>query len=428
MPKYPKLAILLSYEGIGGRMSQNSHLIATPRSIQSLNGVPWAFKTIARQLLHIKAGALNLRLPNGQEIVFKGQNEGPQAVMHIHNYRFIARLLRSGDIGFAEGYMAGEWTSPDLANVLITLSANLDHMRGIATGRNVFVRLLNRLFHRFNANTRSGAKRNIAAHYDLGNSFYEAWLDPSMTYSSALFSRPDMNLEEAQRQKYKAMAEGLELSPGDRVLEIGCGWGGFCEYVAREIGAHITGITLSKEQLDYARARMQRTQVSDKVDLKRVDYRDVEGQYDKIASIEMFEAVGEEYWPGFFAKIRQCLKPAGRANLQIITIRDDLFALYAKRTDFIQRYIFPGGVLPSLSRLKSEFDRAGLKVHASCMFGHDYVKTLSLWSDNFTAQWDRIARLGFDIRFKRLWTFYLAYCAAGFASGRTDVGQFVLQK
>lgn len=409
-------------------MAQNTALAATAQNIRDLRGVPWGFKRLAERLTNISVGSLKLTLPGGKTLLFRGPDDGPDAAMHIHSYAIVGRVARTGDVGLAESYLQKEWTTPDLAKVLTTISLNLDRMNSLATGASPFMRLFYSLLLRFNANTRAGAKRNIQSHYDLGNAFYEQWLDPTMTYSSARFDSEAQSLQEAQRKKYQALARNLDLKPGDHVLEIGCGWGGFAEYAASEIGARVTGITISREQFDYAKERMHKAQLGDKVDLRFVDYRDIEGQYDKVASIEMFEAVGQEYWPDYFNKIRDVLKPAGRAAVQIITIRDDIFSRYSKRMDFIQRYIFPGGVLPSVSALQQEIQKAGLELSHAQMFGQDYARTLAQWTKNFTAAWDQIKPLGFDQRFYRLWQFYLAYCEAGFATGRTDVGQFVMRK
>jgi cyclopropane-fatty-acyl-phospholipid synthase len=284
------------------------------------------------------------------------------------------------------------------------------------------------LRHLSNANTRRGARRNILAHYDLGNRFYEAWLDASMTYSAARFDATVRDLETAQRAKYRALAEYLELKPGEHVLEIGCGWGGFAEFAARGYGVRVTGITISDQQLAYAQLRIEKAGLSNQVQIRREDYRDVSGQFDKVASIEMFEAVGEKYWPAYFAKIADVLKPGGKAGLQIITIKDELFASYRKRADFIQRYVFPGGMLASLDRLKEETARAGLVWRRFEAFGHSYAETLSEWARRFTAKWNQIRDMGFDERFKQLWLFYLSYCEAGFRTGRTDVVQVELAK
>jgi cyclopropane-fatty-acyl-phospholipid synthase len=407
-------------------MTRHSSMLATTRSIRTLRGVPWRFKRLAERLTRISTGSLSLTLPDGKTLEFHGKEDGPHAAMTLHTYALVARVARTGDVGLAESFLAREWSTPDLANVLIVLSLNLDRMHKLATGASKMMQLFHALMLRLNANTRAGSRRNIRSHYDLGNDFYAQWLDPSMTYSSARFDEQNLSLEAAQQRKYESLAKALDLHAGEHVLEIGCGWGGFAEYAAREVGARVTGITLSREQLDYARERMQRTQLGDKVDLHFLDYRDVKGQYDKVASIEMFEAVGQEYWPVYFNKIREILKPGGRAAVQIITIRDDIFSRYAKRMDFIQRYIFPGGVLPSVSILHNEFEKAGLTLQDAQMFGQDYARTLALWTKSFTAAWNDIKPLGFDARFGRLWQFYLAYCQAGFATGRTDVGQFVL--
>jgi cyclopropane-fatty-acyl-phospholipid synthase len=286
--------------------------------------------------------------------------------------------------------------------------------------------LARRLWHALNANTRRGSKRNIAAHYDLGNNFYSRWLDATMTYSCALFARPETDLAEAQRAKYGAIADKLALAPGRRVLEIGCGWGGFASFAARERQANVTAITISREQLDFVRARIQREGLGERVDARLVDYRDLQGKFDAVASIEMFEAVGEKYWPAFFDKVASSLEPGGRAALQIITIADRWFEGYRKGVDFIQRYIFPGGMLPSPGALAREAARAGLKIDRQEFYGQHYAHTLGLWHERFRAAWPEIAPLGFDLRFRRMWEFYLAYCQAGFRSGSIDLTQLAL--
>jgi cyclopropane-fatty-acyl-phospholipid synthase len=277
-------------------------------------------------------------------------------------------------------------------------------------------------------NTKALAPENISYHYDLGNAFYEQWLDESMTYSSALFARPELSLAEAQREKYRRIAASINLNSNDRVLEIGCGWGGFLEYAAGEIGCRVTGITLSGEQAKFARARIERAGLTARADIRLEDYRDVAGVYDKIVSIEMFEAVGEEYWPAFFDTIRERLAPGGRAALQVITISEHLFERYRRRIDFIQRYIFPGGVLPSSEALGAAIATADLCLEDSFFFGESYAATLRFWDEAFRKAWPEIARLGFDDRFFRMWTYYLAYCEAGFRMNLVDVGQFVIAR
>lgn len=373
-------------------------------------------------------GRLTVLLPNGETHRLEGEQPGPSAVLDIRDYRFARRVLANGDIGFAEGYMAGEWETPHLAPLLEVLAQNYDNIRRLFDGHPV-MKAVNWLSHRMNRNSRSGSRKNIHAHYDLGNAFYGEWLDPSMTYSSARFTTPDMALEAAQREKYAALARLMDLRPGQTVLEIGCGWGGFAEFAAREVGARVTGITISQQQYDFARERLFNAGLSDKADIQLIDYRDVRGQFDRVASIEMFEAVGQEYWPAYFGKINEVLAPGGRAGLQIITIQDALFEEYARRTDFIQKYVFPGGMLPSETRLKPVIERAGLSWEAIERFGLDYADTLKLWDERFQAAWGDISRMkGFDERFRRLWRFYLAYCEAGFRSRRTDVVQLALAK
>ncbi len=332
----------------------------------------------------------------------------------------------AGDIGFAEGYISGDWDTPDLAGLLRAFSANFDGLERLMGGHPV-TRALNHLAHALNGNSRKGARRNIRAHYDLGNPFYELWLDPGMTYSSALFTDQDTSLEAAQEAKFHALALAMDLRPEHHVLEIGCGWGGFCEHAARVMGARVTAVTISRAQYDHARRRMFEAGLAERVDVRLVDYRDIEGRFDRVASIEMFEAVGEAYWPDYFSKIRHTLKPGGRAGLQVITIDDDLFEGYRSRPDFIQSYIFPGGMLASETRLKSEVAAAGMTLEVTRRFARDYAQTLMLWRERFEDAWPQIAALGFEGRFRRLWRYYLAYCEAGFGTGRTDVIQVALR-
>jgi len=310
---------------------------------------------------------------------------------------------------------------------LEAFTANLDRLSQLLQGGVVY-RLINFLAHWLHRNSRTGARRNILAHYDLGNAFYSRWLDPSMTYSSARYERPGQPLSEAQRNKYASLARQIGLGPDHHVLEIGCGWGGFAEFAAGEIGAKVTGITISPAQYEFARKRMFDQGLAERAQIRLVDYRDVQGEFDRVASIEMFEAVGEEYWPLYFRKIRDVLSPGGRAGLQIITIRDELFAHYRQRADFIQKYVFPGGMLPSERRLKEETERAGLEWRDIVRFGQNYADTLAEWAARFEGAWDDIRGLGFDERFRRLWRFYLGYCEAGFRTERTNVVQLSLVK
>nr|WP_168049304.1 cyclopropane-fatty-acyl-phospholipid synthase family protein [Brevundimonas alba] len=371
-------------------------------------------------------GRLTVTLPDGSEHHLEGREPGRSAVMVISDWRSVRRAIVGGDIGFAEGYMAGEWDSPHLATLLEAFADNYDRLSRLVDG-NPVLNAVNRVAHGLNRNSRRGSQRNIHAHYDLGNAFYGAWLDPSMTYSAARFSTAEQSLEQAQKAKYARLASIMDLRRDQTVLEIGCGWGGFAEYAAREVGAQVTAITISREQHDFARRRMHEAGLSERADIQLIDYRDVQGRFDRVASIEMFEAVGEQYWPDYFATLRRVLVPGGRAGLQIITIRDDLFEGYRRRPDFIQKYVFPGGMLPSEPRLQPVIAGAGLDWDITERFGGDYAATLDQWGRRFEAAWAGIAAGGrFDVRFRRLWLFYLAYCEAGFRSGRTDVIQIGL--
>ena len=370
-------------------------------------------------------GALEVILPGGRKLTITGQTPGPTATLQVCDYRFMRRVMGSGAIGFAEGFMAGEWDTPNLPILLEVFSLNFDRLQRLVQGQ-PWMRLIHRLLHARRRNTRQGSRHNIHAHYDLGNAFYGQWLDASMTYSSAVFASPAQPLHEAQEAKYETLARGMGLEAGHTVLEIGCGWGGFAEYAAARVGAKVTGITISQAQYEFARQRLYDQGLAERADIRLIDYRDVEGRFDRIASIEMFEAVGQQYWPAYFGQVHDLLEPGGRAGLQIITIEDDLFDDYAKHADFIQKYIFPGGMLPSEARLRQEVSRAGLSWQGVSRFGQDYARTLNQWAVRFQDAWKAIEPLGFDERFRRLWLFYLGYCEAGFRTGRTDVIQLNL--
>jgi cyclopropane-fatty-acyl-phospholipid synthase len=377
----------------------------------------------------LRAGKLNLVLPDGSTHHFEGAEPGPSATLIVKDPRMVAKLAFGGCLGLCEAYLEDMWASPNVSDVLAIGTANEVAWDNMLRGK-TWARFASWIMHRLRPNTRKGSRKNIAEHYDLGNDFYAEWLDPSMTYSSALFEGGINDLQAAQIEKYRRLCQSLELQPGMTVLEIGCGWGGFAEIAAGEFGAHVTGITLSKEQLAYAQARIEAAGLSDKVTLKLQDYRDTRGTFDRIASIEMFEAVGEEYWPIYFQTVRDRLAPGGRAGIQVITIADRFFADYRKTADFIQRYVFPGGMLPSPTRLREEIANAGLKLGEQIWFGKDYGETLSRWNTTFQSKWEKISGLStqYDSRFKRLWEFYLGYCEAGFKAGWTDVGQIVIQR
>ncbi|MEM9198567.1 MAG: cyclopropane-fatty-acyl-phospholipid synthase family protein [Pseudomonadota bacterium] len=389
--------------------------------------LPRWFETTLLVLRRIDVGRLEVVLPDGRCFLAEGSKPGPDARIEVHDDRFFARLVRDGDMGFSEGYLDGWWTSPDLQALLDVFLLNNDVVNRTVPGA-ALIRAYERLRHRLRANSKAGARRNISHHYDLGNAFYGLWLDPSMTYSSALFQGQQESLAAAQLNKYAAICDGIGVKPGDHLLEIGCGWGGFAEYAAAERGARVTALTISREQHDFARARIAKAGLSDRVDIVMRDYRDERGTYDGIASIEMFEAVGERYWPVYFDTLRACLRPGGHATLQVITIADRLFGRYRRGVDFIQKYIFPGGMLPSPTALRREAGGAGLELVNSLEFGQSYSETLRRWHTTFTDHWEDVRGLGFDERFRRMWEFYLTSCAACFRAATTDVTQVTLRR
>ena len=390
-------------------------------------GLPRYFAQVFKVARTLQRGQLEFHLADGRIFRATGQTPGPLAILAIHDPDVFARLLREGDLGFAEAYMEGGWSTPDLQGFMdLMVGGNEGVYYGFPAMR--LARGLERLRHWVRANSRAGARRNIAYHYDLGNRFYELWLDRSMTYSSALFRTGTESLEVAQRAKYASIIERIGARRGQHLLEIGCGWGGFAEYAASEHGLKVTGLTISAAQRDYAVKRMARAGLTDQVTIKLQDYRDEQGIYDGIASIEMFEAVGEKYWPVYFNTVRSRLKPGAKATLQIITIQDKRFAFYRKGVDFIQKYIFPGGMLPSPSVLKAEIQRAGLGVIGSYEFGESYSQTLRRWYETFNSRWDEVASLGFDQRFRRMWNFYLTSCASAFQFSNCDVTQITVER
>ena len=389
---------------------------------------PASARAIVALLRKLRAGTLDMQFPDGSQARF-GPGGAPRAAMRLNNWDVCDAALKSGDIGFAESWIAGGWSSPDLVELLKLFIANREAVDKMIYGT-WWGSLLYRVKHLLNRNSRQGSKKNIHAHYDLGNAFYREWLDETMNYSSALFEG-DMSqpMAQAQGAKVRRALRECGVQPGQRLLEIGCGWGALAETAAQEFGARVTGVTLSTEQLDYARVRQQRSGVDALVELRLQDYRDIQDEpFDAIASIEMFEAVGREYWDSFFAALHHKLKPGGQACIQTITIRDDLFERYVSGTDFIQQYIFPGGLLPSASMFKAEARKAGLEVINELAFGPDYAETLRRWRADFLAREGQLHQLGFDARFMRIWEFYLAYCEAAFDTGNTNVVQFTLRK
>jgi len=405
-------------------MSLNAQMTtASPGERHAPAGGPWL---IRRALRHLECGRLTIILPSGQRIEHTGSQSGPHGVMELHDARTFRRLLTRGDVGFAEGYIAGEWSSPDLPRLIALAACNVARLDATLEG---FwpVRMWRRLGHLLKRNSRKGSRRNIAFHYDLGNDFYKLWLDRSMTYSSAIAMPRGVTLEQAQVDKLERIGELLQLTGEQEVLEIGCGWGALAQHLA-PAARRVTGLTLSHEQLDHARAQVEAAGLADKIDLRLQDYRAVDERFDRIVSIEMLEAVGEAYWPVYFERLRACLRPGGRIVVQAITIREDRFAAYKRNPDFIQRYIFPGGMLPTPAILAAQAARAGLAITQSQTFGEGYAQTLAEWRGRFNAVWPRIQALGFEPRFQPLWDYYLAYCEAGFRTGTIDVGLYVLEE
>ena len=396
-------------------------------STKGQKDLPPLFSTTFAFLSRLKSGRLDIVLPDGRRFRAEGAKPGPVAEIEVINPKLVPRVMREGHVGFAEAYMEGWWNTPDLMALLDVLHETTDDIFE-QFKMSKFLLVFEKIRHWLNANTKKQARKNIAYHYDLGNDFYSLWLDDTMTYSSAIFRTGQESMEAAQTAKYASIVDQMGAQPGDHILEIGCGWGGFAEYAAKERGLKVTGLTISEEQYKYAVERIEKAGLSDQVEFRLQDYRDETGQYDGIASIEMFEAVGQKYWPAYFDTVRDRLKPGKNATLQIITIEDDRFADYEQGVDFIQKYIFPGGMMPSPSRLKEEVEKAGLALVKSIEFGESYSQTLRRWYDNFNDRWDEVAKLGFDDRFRRMWNFYLTSCAATFHSGNCDVTQVTIAK
>ena len=375
----------------------------------------------------IRHGRLRIRLPNGRILASSDAEAGLQAVLVIERWRALRRLAFGGDVGFAEAYVDGDWTSPDPVALLRLAARNGERVyaavRGSAIGR-----LASRLRHLLRDNTRRGSRRNIMTHYDLGNDFYALWLDPAMQYSSAIWNADTPDLEAAQAAKLDKIVDWLALEGGERVLEIGCGWGALAAKLADVKAADVTALTLSPAQLAHARTGAASSASAQRVDFRLQDYRDVQGRFDRIVSIEMIEAVGEARWPLYFRTLADSLAPGGRIVLQAITLDEALADGYRRNPDFIQTHIFPGGCLPTKSALEAQIERAGLRLARRETFGASYARTLAEWRRRFHARWPEAERLGFDARFRRLWDYYLAYCEAGFAEGTIDVGLMAIER
>ena len=389
--------------------------------------LPRYFGPVFDMVRTMRRGRLDFVLPDGRRIRAEGKLPGPVAELDIHNDEIFARMIREGHLGFCDAYLDGWWSTPDLMAFMDLIHTDNEEMYDGFPGIGL-VRAYERLRFWLQSNSKRQARRNISYHYDLGNDFYRLWLDDTMTYSSALFETGQESTEKAQTAKYASMVDQMGAKPGDHVLEIGCGWGGFAEYAAKERGLRVTGLTISQEQYNFAVERIEKAGLSDRVTFKMQDYRDERGQYDGVASIEMFEAVGEKYWPTYFNTVRDRLKPGANATLQIILVQDARFKAYQRDPDFIQKYIFPGGMLPSPSVLRAQIERAGMTVARSMEFGESYSQTLRRWHESFNARWDEAAGQGFDDRFRRMWNFYLTSCAAAFRSGICDVTQITITR
>jgi len=387
-----------------------------------------AARRVLQLLEKIEHGTLTVQFPDRSMKIY-GKGSLPHAALSLSNWNVFLASLKSGDIGFAESYIAGDWRTPSLSELLRVMIQNRRVVEDLIYG-SWWGRMIYRVRHLLNRNHKANSRKNIHAHYDLGNAFYELWLDSTMNYSSALFQGDfSLSMQEAQHAKVRRALQATDVTQGSRVLEIGCGWGALAEMATMEMGAHVTGVTLSTEQLAFANARMKWNGKADQADLRLQDYRDIDdGPYDAVCSIEMIEAVGQEYWPTYFQAISKLLKPGGKACVQSIVIDDALFDRYVKSTDFIQQYIFPGGCLPSPTEFRRQAERAGLKVIDELKFGPDYAETLRRWRHDFMAQESQVLTLGFDNKFLRTWEFYLAYCEAAFDEANTDVIQFTLQK
>ena len=387
-----------------------------------------AARRVLQLLEKIEHGTLTVQFPDRSMKIY-GNGSLPHAALSLSNWNVFLASMKSGDIGFAESYIAGDWRTPSLSELLRVMIQNRRVVEDLIYG-SWWGRMIYRVRHLLNRNHKANSRKNIHAHYDLGNAFYELWLDSTMNYSSALFQGDfSLSMQEAQHAKVRRALQATDVTQGSRVLEIGCGWGALAEMATMEMGAHVTGVTLSTEQLAFANARMKWNGKADQADLRLQDYRDIDdGPYDAVCSIEMIEAVGQEYWPTYFQAISKLLKPGGKACVQSIVIDDALFERYVKSTDFIQQYIFPGGCLPSPTEFRRQAELAGLKVIDELKFGPDYAETLRRWRHDFMAQESQVLKLGFDNKFLRTWEFYLAYCEAAFDEANTDVIQFTLQK
>lgn len=387
---------------------------------------PLAELLMRRLIGECAAGELHIRLPGFAPAYLTGSRSGRRADIEFKRWRALTRFLISGDIGLANAYRDGDWSTSDLLGLLSWAMENEASLKSLLPG-SLSSRIINRIRHSRRSNTRSNSRKNIAAHYDLGNDFYARWLDRGMNYSSGIYRSGNESLEEAQARKIDNVCDLLELAGGERVLEIGCGWGAVAERLTTAHGCRLTGLTLSQPQRDYTRERLERAHLGHAADIRLQDYRDINERFDRVVSIEMLEAVGEHYWAQYFAKLRDCLRPGGVAVLQVITIAAERYAAYRERPDFIQLEIFPGGALPTGEIIASQAAKAGLQLTRTKKFGASYAHTLAEWRRRFNGAWDDIEPLGFDEPFRRIWNYYLTYCEVGFRTNVLDVGLYRLE-
>ena len=415
--------------GNDANVMSNKIDLSSESAAEALKALPRRVAFVLNKLTMMQHGSVELTIPGGKTFTFNAPNPGPHGICVMHNWGLPRKALAGGSLGAAESYMDGDWDSPDVTGFLELFLAN---SRGAGADsffkRNFLLNWATSFRHWMNRNSKTGSKRNIAAHYDLGNKFYTQWLDQTMTYSSGIFRDGANSLKEAQQAKYQSLVDRTDIKPEHHVLEIGCGWGGFAEHAAKNVGCKVTCLTISEEQYKFAKERIEKAGLSDLVEIKFQDYRDETGKYDRIVSIEMFEAVGEQYWPSYFDQVKNCLKPGGKAGVQIITIAEEDYPHYRATPDFIQKYIFPGGMLPTAQILKDMGEKFGLNQISTRAFGYDYAATLEEWRHRFWKAWPSIKPLGFDERFKRMWEFYFHYCEAGFKRDTIDVRQIVYQK
>ena len=370
-------------------------------------------------------GSIQIEFSDGYIENIKAKKPGPKAMLKINKPNAAKEIIQGGSVAFAESYINKDISTDNLTNLIHYCALNNDQAES-TFNISILKKIIHKVFHYKNKNTKNQAKKNISFHYDLGNKFYEYWLDKTMTYSSAIFNNKSIELEVAQNNKYKKLAELSAIKNGDQILEIGCGWGGFAEFIGNNYDCNLTAVTISREQYEYTKKRIFDANLSHKIEVLLCDYRNITGKFDKIVSIEMFEAVGKQYWNTFFKKIENILKPKGSISLQLITIDDNIYDVYKTNPDFIQKYIFPGGMLPSDKILKELINKTSLKINSIDSFSKDYAKTLNIWNKEFNKKWDKIEKLGFDENFKLLWNYYLSYCEGGFLSKNIDLKQIKL--